>query len=253
MLNNHDRLFSPAALDAFRKFREIDEKTAHQRPAGATDGGPRGFNRRFANDGVAGHRNAALNHQRLARDQTETTLDPETVAEVFEIIRESCDDKTAARIMKILHEVCPGCLGDMPGLDEADEPDDANPNPAQSYGGRGTEAFDKEFPSTTGTYPGGPRFEGAPRPGGGQIPLRPQRSGTGMVTSDSSDYLRMFPQAANLAYDANVVLPYKDGQPVRNITTRRAARQSSMAMDSVSSRDEREFERLFGTRRIGLL
>jgi hypothetical protein len=222
----------------------------------AKDGRMTGFTKPtsgMSRDGVAG----------FPDEQNGAPLDPGTIDAVIKLLHEELgDDDVAGAIAELLRSKCP----DSGAQDTADEDNPpANPMVPGRVGtaprpgtttetNPGTEAWRHPGPAEDEEYPGGPPpFPGMPKRGGGQVPLRPQRSGIGMVTGDSSDYLRMFPQAANLAYDANALAPYRDGMPVR--TTASRTRQSGMAMDTaVSASDERDYFKMFPqTRRLGLL
>jgi hypothetical protein len=129
---------------------------------------------------------------------------------------------------------------------------EVEPEDHKDYRGEGTEAFDKDFPSTAGRNIGGPDpFRGMPKRGGSSVPLSMKE-----VTGDSamSDYLSMFPQARGIGLDPNALLPRSHPltpSSVRSVArTNRAA--SGMAMDS--SGDD-SYDRMFpGVRgRIGLL
>jgi hypothetical protein len=220
----------------------------------AKDGCMTGFTKPKSNmvrDGVAGYPD----------EQNGAPLDPGTVDAIIRMLFEESglDNDTAAAIAERLRQACP----DAGAQDTADmDNPPANPMVPGRHGTApkpgtttatavGTEAWKHPGPAEDEEYPGGPvPFPGMPkRGGGGQVPVRPQRSGIGMVTSDSSDYLRMFPQAANLAHDANALGPYRDGMPVRS-TASRSARQT-MAMDA---RSDDSYDRMFPhVRRIGLL
>jgi len=201
--------------------------------------------RAIALDGVAG----------FPDEENGTPLDPDTIDKVIQLLHESdIDEDTAAAIAQILRQASP----EAGAQDEADELDDGNPNPNRNINGRGSKAFDKGYPSNTCTYPGGPRFEGAPRPGGTMIPMRPGGNGVRMteMAGDTAmnDFLSMFPQARGIGLDPNALLPRSHPltpSSVRSVArTNRAA--SGMAMDS--SGDD-SYDRMFpGVRgRIGLL
>jgi hypothetical protein len=106
----------------------------------------------------------------------------------------------------MLHELAPGVLGDLPGLEEGEEGEEmeaeddldeegfepdrppANINPNERISGKGTEAW--RHPHAQDNPP---EFEGMPRTGGSMVPMK-------YLGAQDAAYYRRFPNARRIGH-----------------------------------------------------